>query len=916
MGRKKADPAIRSRLRALFRRDRLDDELAEEIGLHLELRRQALMDEGMDPREAEREARRQFGNVTRKREEAREMWGFPAFDTVVQDLRYGARLLGRSPIFTVVAVLSLAIGVAASAAVFSVADAVLLRKLPVQDPDALVTFKWLAGPEPPLDSLSGNSSQTQSESASTSFSLAAFEAIRDQGAGVADIIGFAELYRVNLGLGGQAELGSGQSVSGNFFDVLGVRPALGRSLAIDDDRPAATPVAMITHALWQRRFAGSEDVLGKRIDLNGVPFTIVGVTPRGFSGTLQVGSAPAVFIPMALQGQLERTESFGNPNFWWVLMMGRLKPAVLPDQARAALDPILKQSVMTNRPSVAAKDLPRLALQPGARGQREVRGDAQEPVGIMAAVVAIVLLVACANVANLLLARATAREREVAVRVAIGAPRRRLIRQLLTEGLLLASIASALGLVGASWLASALLPALDQGQDFAVDLGLDPRVIAFSAAITIATTVLFGLLPALRATDITLAPTLQETRRTTVGRRRRLGFAEALVAIQVGLSLLLVTGAVLLVTSMRNIERIDPGFDSSKLLLFRIDPTLNGYEGERLRSVYMSAIERLETLPAVRSATISSHTLIANSSAISGVTLPGEVPPPASGPRQPREERLIWRLTVGDRFFETLRIPFVEGRNFGPGDSPTSQSVAIVNRTFASRTFGTSSVIGRRFSLSSRPGAPVHEIVGVVADARYTSMRRAAPPTAYLSYRQSPLGAMTFEVKTAADPLTLVPAVRHAINEIDPKVPIFDVRTQEMQIRHATQRERLFARLAAILGSVVLLLSGIGLYGLLAQSVTQRTPEIGIRMALGAERRGVLWMVIRQSMALVAAGLAIGIPAAVWGTQVIQSLLFNLSPADPLTLAISILILVGVSMTAAYVPARRASLIDPVVALR
>jgi predicted permease len=908
-------PGILRRLIARFQRNRLDEELADEIRMHIGLRAQALVEEGMDPEQAAREARRMFGNVTIKREESWEMWGFPAVDPVIQDVRYGARLLRRSPVFTVVAVLSLAVGIAAGAAVFSVADAVLFRRLAVREPGALVTLKWFAGPEPPLESLSGYSWQMDSGTASTSFSRATFDAMRDKGAAVADVVGFAEIYRINLGIGGQAELASGQAVSGNFFDVLGVLPALGRPLARDDDQPSAAPAVMIAHSLWQRHFGRSTDVIGRSITLNGVAFTIVGVTPRRFAGTLQVGSRPSVYVPMAMQGLLDRTEPYSNPNFWWVLMLGRLKPGVSPEQAQPALDAILKQNVAANRPTVKAQDLPRLKLASGAGGQREVRENSQEAVQIMAVVVGIVLLAACANVATLLLARAGARGREMAIRAALGAPRRRLVRQMLTESLLLASLASGLGLLAASWLASTLLPALDQGPGFVVDLLLNTRAVAVAIGIAVGSTLLSGLAPALRSTTVKVWPGLQEAGRCIEGRRRQ-GFAQALVAVQVALSLLLVTGAGLLVTSVRNLGRVDPGFDASNLLLFRIDPTLNGYEGERLRALYSSVLERVGALPGVRSASASAHTLISNSSSISGVTLPGEQPPPASGPRRPREERLVWRQIVDDRFFETFRILLMEGRVFGAGDTPGSQPVAIVNRAFVRRMFGAAPPIGRRFMLSTRPGAPVFEIVGVVADAKYTSMRREVPPTTYLSMRQQPLNAMTFAAKTAGDPLDIVPSVRQALQEIDPKVPMFDVRTQELQILASTSRELLFAQLATVLGAIALLLSGIGVYGLLAQSVSARRSEIGIRMALGAERRTVSWMVIRQSLVLVAIGLALGIPAARWGTRLVQSLLFDLSPADPTTLVVSVLILIGVSLIAAYVPARRASRVDPVDALR
>jgi predicted permease len=911
---------VAATIAALIRRRRLDDELAEEIALHVELRRQALVDEGMDPRAAAREARRRFGNVTAIREETRDMWGFPSLDTLAQDVRYGIRLLRRSPGFTAIAVVSLAVGIGASVAVFSLADAVLFQKLPIRNPDELVIFRWISGPALPLDSLSGYSSQGDSENSSTSFSRTAYEAAREHGAAHADVIGFAEMYRVNIAVGAEAELGTGQAVSGNYFAVLGVPPAAGRPLSEYDDRKPAAPVAMLAYSLWQRRFGGSMDVIGRTISINGLPVTIVGVTPRGFRGTLQVGSAPALFVPLSLQPRLERSEEHDDPNFWWVLLAARLKPGITPARAQPVFDAILKQNIAFNRPALAAKDLPRIELQPGSRGQLEEREGTRRPLAIMAGVVTFVLLVACANIASLLLARARARTGEIAVRVAIGAPRRRIIRQLLTESLVLAVLASAAGLIAASWLARGLLPALELGEAFAIDAALDRRVVLFTLAIAVASTVLFGLFPALRGTDVRPAGTLQEAGRGRLERPHRLAAGGAMVAAQVALSLLLVTAAGLLVGSVRNLERIDPGFDASNVLLFRIDPTLNGYDGERLRSLYTSLLDRTRALPGVASASVSSHTLIAESASISEVHLSGDArtsPPAAESSTPPTRRRPVaWRLNIDDRFFQTMRIGVLEGRTFGPLESASAQPLAVVNSTFVRTVLNGEEAIGRRFRLSGREGAPEFEIIGVVADAKYTSLRHNVPATVYLSYLQQPPGAMTFEIRTAGDPLDLVPAVRGAVAELDPQVPLFDIRTQAMQVQHSLRRERLFARLASTLGAIALLLSAIGVYGLMAASVTRRTPEIGLRMALGAERRAVTWMVLRQSLLLVAAGLALGLPAALTSTRFVESLLFGLTPADPMVLAAAAGLLAFVSALAAYVPARRAARVDPLVALR
>jgi predicted permease len=908
-----------ARLKTLVRRNRLDSELAEEIALHVELRRQALIEEGVPPRDAEIEARRRFGNVLAIREETRDMWGFPTLDSLLQDARYGLRMLRRSPTFTTIAILSLAIGIGATVAVFSLADTVLFRKLPVRNPDELVIARWISGPVLPFDSLSGNARQGDTENSSTSFSLTAFKTLREQAAAQADVIGFAELYRVTLGSGTQVELAGGQAVSGNFFDVLGVPPAAGRPITDQDDRPGADAVAMLSHAAWQRRFRGDPGIVGQTIAINSIPVTIVGVTPRGFHGTLQVSNAPDVFVPLALQARLERSTEHDNPNFWWVLLAARLKPGGTKEAAQTTFDTVVKQTIVINRPALAVQDLPRVELDPGNRGQVETRAGTREPLQIMALVVAAVLLVACSNIANLLLARASARTHEVAVRVAIGAPRRRIVRQLLTESVVLAVLAGASGLLMATWLAQSLIPALDQGDEFAIDITLNGQIVLFTMSIALGSSVLFGLFPALRGTDLKPAASLRDAGRGQLGGGRGVAAGGILVCAQVALSLLLISAAGLLVQSVRNLERVDLGFDPSNILLFRIDPTLNGYEGDRLRTLATSILDRMRAVPGVMSASVSSHTLVANSSSISQAYPTGSAsqdPPPTSATGERSRRPLVWRQNVDDQFFRTMRIPVLKGRPFRDSESPTGQPVAIVNKIFAEQIFKTDDPIGRRFKLSGRPDAPEFEIVGLAADAVYTDVRSAIPPTVYLSYLQQPVNAMTFEIKTASDPLALVPSIRHAMTEVDANVPLFDIRTQSMQVRHSLRRERLFARLATMLGTIALLLSAIGLYGLMAAAVTRRTAEIGIRMALGAERRTVGWMVLRQSMLLVAVGVAIGVPAALMSTHMVESLLFGLSPSDPAVLASAALILTIVSAVAAYVPARRAARVDPVVALR
>ena len=907
------------RVAAMFRRSRLDEELQEEIQLHIELRRRALLQEGIEPRNADREARRMFGNVAAIREETRDMWGFPTVEALVQDVRYGARILRRSPVFTVTAVLSLAIGIGASAAVFGLADTVLLRKLPVPRPDDLVRLRWsVPGGALPFESLSGYSAQTDSESSSTSFSFTAFERIRKDTAAALDTFGFADLDRVNVALDGRPETEFAQVVSGNYFSALGVTPAAGRFIGDADDQPGAAPVAVISHDYWQRRFGAAPDTVGRSIVVNNITFTIAGIAREGFHGTLQVGQEPALTLPLAMYGPVTRGEDPLDPQFWWVLMMGRLKPGTSAAGVQPRLDAIVKQTVRYARASIAPEALPRVVVEPGAAGQTEERDSMREPLVAMGFVVGIVLLVACANVSTLLLARGRARRREVAVRVAIGAPRVRIVRQLLTESLLLAVVGSALGLVVAHWLGAALAPALVTRGSFgiSIDPGLDWRVLAFTTLLAAACSVAFGLAPALRSTLLQIGPGLQEAgRAAAASRRTRLG--ASLVVVQVALSMLLLSAAGLLALSLINLQRVSPGFDPHNVLVFGIDPQQNGYDEARVRQTLERALERLRALPGVAGASISSHRLVANSASTSVAVRADEARPAPGSPEAAPFVRShsAWRLTVDETFLQTMGIPVLRGRGLTAADTGNAPAAAVINEALAKQLFGTSDVVGRAFRFGLHGDTDVH-VVGVAANARYSSMRRDPPPTAYLSYHQQPMPSATFEVRATDNVRSLAPSVREAMREVDPTLPLVNLRTEDDQIVESLTEERLFARLATLLGATTLLLAGIGVYGLLAYAVARRTQEIGVRMALGAERSAVRWMILRQSIALAGIGLALGIPAALYSTRVVESMLFGLTARDPFAIGAAGVIMACVAVLAAYVPARRASRVNPIVALR
>jgi predicted permease len=906
---------------AALRRPAFDDRLRSELDQHVAWRTQMYVDDGVPPAEARRRAAIDVGNVTKLREDARATWGFPLLDGIVQDLRYGARMLRRSSALTLVAVLSLAIGIGSSAAVFSLADAVLFRKLSVRHPDTLVIMKWFSGPVIPFRSLNGYGDQTADGLNSTSFSSSALDAFRTEGSRFVDVIAFADLYSVNLTIARGSEMGSAHAISGNYFDTLGVEAAAGRALGPADDRVDAPPAVVISHAFASRHFARPGEGVGHTVSVNAIPFTIAGVLPADFHGTGQTGSNPDIYVPLALRTRVvPNDDPITDPNFWWVLMMGRIKPGQRVEDAEAALDVLLERTVAQARPELPPADYPRLRLLPGSRGQIEDRAQMLPVIRTMAAVTLIVLLVACANVASLLLARGRARARELGVRLAIGATRSRIIRQLLTEALLLAAAASALGILVARWMTGALLPAVaGDSPTLAEAAGIDLRVLGFAVLVATLSAVFLGLVPAFRSTDRHLALRLEEARRSATASRQRRLLSGGLVAVQIALTLLLAVAAGLLVRSLRNLEHVELGFDPSNILLFSVDASKDGYDTARTQRLYAELLDRLRAVPGVRGASMSSNRLISNSSSFSAASRVEEARPErgTAAARNFLRDHGVYLLTVDEQFFSTLSIPIVRGRAFSTADVGGALG-AVINRALARQLWGTEDAIGRRFRVGLQQESPVYEVIGICADARYASLRRPMAPTAYFYYRQRPDEKSTpsFAVKTWAAPGAMASEVREIVRSLDPTLPVANVATQAEQITSFLERERLFARLALLLGIVALLLSAIGVYGLLAYSVVQRTQEIGIRMALGAAQRTVRWMVLRDSLVLAAIGLCAGVPAALAGTRLLEALLYGLPPRDALTLSAAAALMIGLALIAGYVPARRAARIDPMIALR
>ena len=863
--------------------------------------------------------------------------------TLWQDLRYGLRMLMRQKGITAIAVLSLALGIGANTALFSIVDAMLLRILPVKEPERLVLFRSMGPRGFSVGSYSGNSDtdSVTGQRRMTSFAHISYQRMREQESPLSDIFAFGEIG-LNVIADGQSDVANGQAVTGNYFQALGVQAMRGRVLTDDDDKASASPAAVISYRYWQQRFSGNEEVVGKQINLNNIAFTIVGVAPAGFEGTMQAGSTQDVTIPLAWEPQLYPDPQRSNQSgagVWWLRIMGRLKPGATAEAARAQLETAFHQSVVEHRSARQAqaqatggnainnldpKQYPRLFLDPGGQGEMNTRQSYAPSLYMLLGVVGLVLLIACANVANLLLARAAARQKEIGVRLALGASRWRLIRQLLTESVMLSTIGGALGILFALWIKDGLLAVEDWGGRGmrALEPQLDWRVMGFTMALSLLTGIVFGLAPAWRATNVDLTPTLKDSGRGSSAISRSL-LSRGLVVTQVALSLLLLIGAGLFVRTLLNLQHVEPGFNTHNLMLFNIQPGLIGYKDEKLVNLYERTMERLEAVPGVEAATFSRMALLARGSSSRDVFLRDALnaPPDSEGRIKASGEGYIHQ--VRENFLEAMQIPLLTGRRLTAQDDAKAPRVVVVNQTFANKYFPNENPVGKRFTFDPKKPDEI-EIVGLAKDAKYTRQRDDVPPTVYSSWRQELRGMSnaTIEVRTAGDPANSVAAVRQAMREVDANLPLINVRTQVEQAEETLRMERLFAKLLTLFGLLAQQLASIGLFGVMAYAVSQRTHEIGIRMALGAERTDVLKMVLRQGMILVFFGVVLGLIAAFVLTKYLESwmnlsrMLFGVKATDPMTYGLIVAGLTLVALVACFIPAWRATKVDPMIALR
>ena len=904
---------LRSWLRDTVRRSRVEQRMDDELLFHIDSYAADLERAGVAPEEARRRARAEFGGVEARKEDCREALGLRLVDELVADSRYACRQLRHAPVFTVVAIVSLALGIGANTAVFSLMEAALWKPAAVHEPDRLQLFSWVSGPRVLMNSSSGNWYRTTTIGRSdTSFSYPIFDALRRQQGIFDTVFAMKSAGRVTVVAGDEPELLSALLVSGDFYAGIGVAPAAGRAIGPQDDvNGGAETVAVISHAYWMRRFAGRPSALGARLQINQVPVMIVGINPPGFTG-VDPGELSDVMLPLHTQPLIipsrfrRTTPMLDDPDYWWVQVMGRLKADVTPARAQSVMEVAFRQAVSATMPARPDRDQPQLRLLAGARGQDNLREAFGGQLTALVALAGVVLLIACANVANLLLARAAVRRREISLRLALGASRWRIIRQLLTEGLALGMSGGAVGIVLAYWTRNAvpglLLPAWAAGElRFTADF--DARVLMLTLAVTMATTVLSGIAPIWQAVRVDIHASLKEGARATMSPLVALR-GKGLVVVQVGLSVSLLIGSGLFLRTLSNLRAVGLGFRPERVTLFTIDPPRARYTGAARRALFQRLDDAMGAIPGVEAASLSATPLLAGGSSRTRVGPDGRTP-------QPKDEASV--NDVGRRFFETMGVPILMGRPFDRRDGETSPPVVMVNRQFATRFFPNQNPVGR--SLSNN--GVIYEIVGVCGDTPFGRLRDPIPPTFYRLFAQiREQASMTFEVRTTAREAALMSSVRAAVAGIDKDLPVFDVRTQTEQIDALLSRERLFVTLTTGFGGLALVLASIGIYGLLAQGVSRRTNEIGVRLALGAARRDVLVMILREASSLAVVGAVIGVAAAALLSRYVRAMLFGISADDPATFVGAVAAMMLVALLAGWVPARRASRLDPMVALR
>lgn len=893
------------------------DALREEMELHLAETAAQLEADGMTADRARDEARRRFGSVALKQEESREIWMTRFWSELAQDVRYGCRTMLANKAFSALAVLSLALGIGANTTIYSFMESILLRSLPVADPESLVVLNWNSRPPQNADKdwvhvVHGIQGMfwpgDRGTFVSGIFPYAAFESLREENPVFSTLFGYFNGHNRTLAIRGQAMSAKTEYVTGEYFRGLAVSPAAGRLIDSRDDRSDAAPVAVISFAASQSRFGGPSHAVGQPVLIDNVPFTVVGVAPPEFFG-VDPASVPDLYLPLHANLLLDGASAargYNDPNFYWLEMMGRLRPGVSMAQAQAVLAPRFHQWVDTTAKTDGERaNLPSLMLNPGAAGLGSLRRQYSKPLYVLLAMVALILAIACANIANLLLARAGARRREMAVRLSLGAGRFRIVRQLLTESLLLASLGGAFGVFFAIWGVQTMTFLFSRGQEnFTLHAELNWKVLGATAALSLICGLLFGLAPAIQATRPDVMPALKNRRGG--GPRRRA--QHVLVVAQIAGSFLILVAAGLFVRTLDKLHSVQLGYARENILLFSLNARQAGHRDPEITTFYGELRKRLETIPGVTSATFSRSSIL--SAGLAGQAIRGTM---KAGTVTIEGARV---MAAGPRFFTTMQIPVLAGREIDERDQPGSRPVAVISERLARTYFENENPVGRRITLLEEKRDL--EIVGVSANLRNGGLKseEASALSVFVAVSQISPERVTYALRTAGDPLSYVRSVHEIVREADSRIPVTNVVTQAAEIDRTISREITFAKLCTGFAVLALLTACVGLYGTMSYTVTRQFGEIGIRMALGAQRSAVVWMVLRRVLILAAVGLAISVPAALVASRLVKSFLFGTQPNDPATLALAGVILLSATILAGYVPARRASRIDPLVALR
>ena len=897
------------RLRALLRRERIERELDDELQFHLEQQTAKYTRAGFSPGEANRLARVALNGPEQTKERCRDARGLALWDATMQDLRYAVRQFKGAPAFSAVVIAVLALGIGANTAIFSLLDAVMLRSLPVRDPQQLLVARWTANATPhPYGYSSFDAcfaSRAPGAEGGCSFTYPAFKLIQSKQDIFSQVTAFAGPARLNVESNGPAAVVSADIVSGSFFQTLGVPAALGRTLVANDDAPSAPATVVLSFGYWQNAFAGDPSAIGKVIRLNAVPFTVIGVAGPAFN-QLSPGTVCDMWLPIHAATTLGLpwiSANLDDEHNFWLELIGRARQGVTAARAQSVLTALLRNEMVRRSKILKPDSGLEVEVAPAQKALTGIREMLAKPLYILMFAVGLILLITCTNIAGLMTARVAARQREIAIRLSLGAGRGRILRQLLTESLLLAASGGLAGL-GVAWAVTRWLTSF---LPVPLDVRPDVRIFLFAAAVSLGSGLFFGVLPALRITrkrrgaEFQTASEGLQNAMSSAARRR--WFSNSLVIAQVALAAVMLFGAGLFMRTLLNLESVNVGFNPRSLLLFGLDPVSLRYKDAQIQTLYRSLQARLASLPGITGVTYSSTALLSGSLSGSDYVIEG---------RSDRRTVPVHTLSVGPAFFDTMGIPLLEGRAFSAAEFANARPVALVNRAFIKEYLAGRPPLGVRFGDDSSK-AVQNEIIGVVADAKYNNLRDAVKPTAYMPLRG---GGGYFELRTAGNARALLPSIRKIVRELDPNLPVADLKTQSQSIDDTLVTERLLAWLSTAFGLLALTLACVGVYGLLSYEVSRRTREIGIRMAVGAAPAIVRRAVLRETLAIAAVGLLFGIPAALVSTRAVSAMLYGIPADDPVTAFAIVSALVAISGLAGYIPARRASRVDPAVALR